>query len=196
MAFRRFLGVCCAEGAPARPVPRRFAMAGMQQRSTSLSIWLRIRRCSTCCWSELIGTTRSSLSPASADVAGDPWQLMRGCVRSCWRRLSSTMLDGSSLMRSTASRSARGIGGVGPREDRRQSVLRDPVLYRAGRRGVARIRPSRDSLAMEHRSHPRQELRRQCGGPHGRKLKRLSAGTQETLKQARLPGQCRRDRPL
>ena len=35
------------------------------------------------------------------------------------------------------------VGGAGPGEDRRQSVLRDPVLHRAGRRGAARIRPSR-----------------------------------------------------
>ena len=32
-------------------------------------------------------------------------------------------------------------GAAGAREDRRQSVLRDPVLHRAGRRGAARVRP-------------------------------------------------------
>ena len=40
-------------------------------------------------------------------------------------------------------RAAAGATGAG--EDRRQSVLRDPVLHRAGRRGAARVRPGRAS---------------------------------------------------
>ena len=55
-------------------------------------------------------------------------------------------------------RAAPGATGAG--EDRRQSVLRDPVLHGAGRRRAARVRPSRAGLAMGHRSHPRQELHR------------------------------------
>ena len=60
-------------------------------------------------------------------------------------------------------------GATGAREDRRQSVLRDPVLHGAGRGGAARVRPGRAGLAMGHRSHPRQELHRQRGGSHGRR---------------------------
>ena len=57
-------------------------------------------------------------------------------------------------------RTRAALGAVGAGEDRRQSVLRDPVLHRAGRRRAARIRPGRAGLAMGHRSHPRQEPHR------------------------------------
>jgi len=51
--------------------------------------------------------------------------------------------------------------------------LRDPLLYRVGRRGAARIRLNRVGLAMEHRSHPRQKLRRQRRGPYGREAEAI-----------------------
>jgi len=47
------------------------------------------------------------------------------------------------------------LGATGAREDRRQSVLRDPILHGAGRRRTARVRPSRARVAMGHGSHPR-----------------------------------------
>jgi predicted ATPase len=62
----------------------------------------------------------------------------------------------------TGARVAPGATGAG--EDRRESVLRDPVLHGVGQRGSALVRPSRVSLAMEHRPHPRWELHRQRGG--------------------------------
>ncbi len=75
------------------------------------------------------------------------------------------------------------LGGTRRREDRRQSVLRDSVLDRVGRRGFARVRLRRSRLGMGHRSYPRQELHRQRGGPHGpQKLKRLSITAQDALK--------------
>src|SRR4029077_7946336 len=87
----------CSRGRSTRsPCSSTICNGWMQQPSTSLSIWLRIRRCSTCCWSELIGTTRSAPRTRFCGRCRRSVRLMRGCMRSCWRRLSSTMLDGSS----------------------------------------------------------------------------------------------------
>ena len=86
------------------------------------------------------------------------------------------------------------ISATGAGEDRRQSVLCDPILHRADGRGPARIRPSRAGLAMGHKPHPRQELHRQRGGFDGREAQailRRHPGGPET---ARLPGQRRRNR--
>ena len=60
-----------AQGASARAVPRRSAMAGCSNARPRLSIWSRIRRCGTSCWSAPTGTTRSA-------------PLTRFCAR--WRR--------------------------------------------------------------------------------------------------------------
>ena len=60
--------------------------------------------------------------------------------------------------------------------------------------GLLAFDPAALSLAMGHRSHPRQELHRQRGGSHGREAEavlRHHPGSPET---ARLPGQRRRDR--
>ena len=86
------------------------------------------------------------------------------------------------------------FGATGAGENRRQSVLRDPVLYGAGRGGVARLRSSRAGLAMGYRSYPCQELHRQCGRARGGKTEvalRQQPGSVET---ARLPGQYCGDR--
>ena len=50
--------------------------------------------------------------------------------------------------------------------------------------GLLAFDPARASLAMGHRSHPRQELHRQRGGSHGREAEAaLLTTTQEALKQ-------------
>ena len=61
-------------------------------------------------------------------------------------------------------------GAIGPREDRRQSVLRNPVPHGAGRGGPAPVRPAarpgRGGLDLGPGSDSRQGLLRQCGGSH------------------------------
>ena len=64
-------------------------------------------------------------------------------------------------------------GAIGAREDRRQSVLRDPVSHGAGRRRAAQVRPGRCSLDLGLGSDSREGLHRQRGGSHGRKTKAI-----------------------
>ena len=82
-------------------------------------------------------------------------------------------------------------GATGAGENRRQSVLRDPILYGAGRGGATRTRPDHPGLAMGHDSHPGQELHRQRGGSHGREAEAASRSHPGSAETTRLPGQCR-----
>ena len=116
----------------------------MQRRSTSSSIWPRTRRCGICCWSAPTGTTRSAHA--------HPLMRTLEAIRKAGARVEEIVLaplgldDVDRLVADALHcepERARPLGAAGAREDRRQSVLRDPVLHGAGRRGAARIRPGR-----------------------------------------------------
>ena len=62
----------------------------------------------------------------------------------------------------------RPAGATGAREDCRQSVLRHPVSSRACRGGLLAFDHGAGAMVLGPRSHPRQGLHRQRGGPHGR----------------------------
>ena len=72
---------------------------------------------------------------------------------------------------------------AGPREDRRQSVLRDPVLDGAWRGGTASLRPRYGVVDLGHAAHPRQGLHRQRGRSHGREACASAAASQSALAQ-------------
>jgi predicted ATPase len=55
---------------------------------------------------------------------------------------------------------AHPCGAIVAREDRRQSVLRDPVPHRAGRRRAGQVRPGGGCLDLGLGAHPRQGLHR------------------------------------
>ena len=174
MVFRRFLGVFARQGAPARAVPRRFAMAGCSNARPPRASGHAPGGAAPAAGRRLPGQRGRPRSPASADARGDPRGRSEGAgdragaprARRCRpaRRRCPALRAGA--------RAALGAAGAG--EDRRQSVLRDPVPHGAGRRGAARVRPSRAGLAMGHRSHPRQELHRQRGGSHGREAEAVA----------------------
>jgi hypothetical protein len=85
-------------------------------------------------------------------------------------------------------------GAAGAREDRRQSVLRDPVPHALAEEGCSPSTMMRRA-GMGPRSHSRQGLHRQRGGPHGREAEAGCRRRRRTaLAAARLPRQRRRDR--
>ena len=106
--------------------------------------------------------------PLMRDARGDARQPGDGCRRSCSRR---SALDDVGALVADALHNRAGAraaaGGAGVRQDRRQSVLRDPVHRRAGRRGAARVRPRRAGWTWDMRAHPGQGLHRQRGRSHG-----------------------------
>ena len=173
-----------AQGAPARAVPRRFAMAGCSDARPPRAPGHALRGAAPAAGRRLPGQRGRPRAPAAADAGGDP------------RRRSAGPGDRAGAARTRRCRPARrrcpalragaraAVGAAGAREDRRQSVLRDPVLHGAGRRGAARVRPGRAGLgngtwiASAPRATPTTSWI-----SWSEKLKRLSATTQEALKQ-------------
>jgi hypothetical protein len=111
--------------------------------STICNGWMRRRSTSSSTWSP-IGVRHLLLVGAYRDNEVGPltrscgrWRRSakpeRGCRRSCWRLSGSTMSAGSSPMPALRAGARAASGATGAREDRRQSVLRDPVPHGAGR---------------------------------------------------------------
>ena len=160
MVFRRFLGVFAQ---PEHPLAL-FLDDLQWLDSATLDLLEHLVTHSEVRHLLLVGAYRDNevgpCAPAPADAGGDP------------RGRSAGPGDRAGASRARRCRPARrrcpalragacaAPGATGAGEDRRQSVLRDPVLHGVGRRGAARVRPGRAGLAMGHGSHPRQELHR------------------------------------
>ena len=105
----------------------------MRQRSSSSSIWSRTRRCGICCWSAPTGTTRSaprtrlcgrSRRSARPDARVQEIVLAPLGINDIGQLVADAMHCGPER--------ALPLAAAGAREDRRQSVLRDPVFHGAG----------------------------------------------------------------
>ena len=87
-------------------------------------------------------------------------------------------------------------GAVGPREDRRQSVLRNPVPHGAGRGRAAPVRPGCGSLDLGLGSDSRQGLLRQRGGSHGGEAAAIADSDADRSPATRLSRERGRDRDI
>ena len=87
-------------------------------------------------------------------------------------------------------------GAVGPREDRRQPVLRNPVPHGAGRGRPAPVRPGCGGLDLGLGSDSRQGLLRQRGGSHGGEAAAIAAAYADRSPATRLSRERRRDRDV
>ena len=129
-----------AAGAPARAVPRRFAMAGCGNARPAGASGHPSGCAAPAAGRRLPGQRGQSLSPAHADAGGDPQGGSEGAGDSSCaaraRRLGQLVAD---TLHCTPDDAAP-AGAAGAREDRRQSVLRHPVPYCARRRRAARVR--------------------------------------------------------
>ena len=135
-----------AAGASARAVSRRFAMAGrgdarplehlITHPDVRHLLLVGAYRDNEVGPSHPLMRTLEAIRKAGAASAGDRAGASR--TRRCrpTRRRCPALRAGA----------CAAPGATGAREDRRQSVLRDPVSHGAGRRGAARIRPGRARL--------------------------------------------------
>src|SRR6266850_1627344 len=133
-------------------------------------------------------------APADADAGGDPRGRSAGAGDRAGAPSARRCRPARRRCLAWRAGARAALGATGAREDRRQSVLRDPILHGAGRRRTARVRPRRARVAMGHGSHPRQELHRQRGGSHGREAEAVFFHHPGSPATARLPGQRRRHR--
>ena len=90
--------------------------------------------------------------------------------------------------------SRRSAGAAGPREDRRQSVLRDSVSHGSGRGRAAPVRPRRRGLDLGLGPDSRQGLLRQRGRSDGGKAPAIVRQDADRSAAPRLSRECGRDR--
>ena len=108
LVFRRFLGVFASAGAPARAVPRRFAMAGCSDARPPRASGHALGSAAPAAGRRLPGQRGQSRLTRCCGRWRRSARPERGCRRSCWRLSGSTMSASSSPMPCVASRSVCG----------------------------------------------------------------------------------------